>query len=104
MRHSPEPWRVKRGGQTIYPADVWIEKDDDHQIAEMSASYDCGADADRIVACVNGCAGLNPAAYGECTEAMQDAISVLQHVAPSQDCTDLIALLTSALAHAQAQP
>lgn|SRR3990167_5406120 len=31
----------------------------------------CPKDLRRIVECVNGCAGLNPAAYQECVEALK---------------------------------
>ena len=65
MSHTPEPWKIepcKCGGDGCHS---WL-------IAEpiMTDSRMQKADAARIVSCVNGCQGLNPAAYKQVVEAL----------------------------------
>ena len=68
MSHTPELWKIGNRGM-IYS--------DDLQVAIMEPCKDASieeqaANAARIVACVNGCAGLNPAAYREVVEALRE--------------------------------
>lgn len=36
-------------------------------------------DRKRMIACINGCAGLNPAAYRDCVKALQAALPYVLH-------------------------
>ena len=56
MSHTPEPW--KQNGEAICTETKIIG-------SVLSIHPQRYEDAARIVACVNGCAGLNPAAYRE---------------------------------------
>jgi len=66
MSHSPEPWRVVPSPCSI-PSDNMVNivdatgvdvVGDIACVEENRAPYTCPEDADRIVACVNFCAGL----------------------------------------------
>ena len=66
---TKEPWGKKKHHEGIYGADGTLIN---------GASCDCALNLDtseaneaRIVACVNGCTGLNPAAFRECVEALK---------------------------------
>ena len=79
-KHTPGPWARVYGG---------IE-------SATSAVFVCAPpnmnDADHIVACVNGCDGLNPAAY-------RDVVAVLQKVADFGENTGVLTIgHTAALA------
>ena len=71
-RHTPEPWHLV--GQDIRDADeeniVTGSYGDDPEQAE--------ANANRIVACVNGCAGINPDAVTELLEAAKNMVRALE--------------------------
>lgn len=54
--------------------------------------------AARALACVQGCAGLNPAAYRECVEALKDAEVVLRTRKVDRRVHHIV---IEALAHAQ---
>ena len=53
------------------------------------------ANAARIVSCINGCAGLNPAAFRECVEALHYLLDPIERPA------DAIVRLRQVLAHAE---
>ena len=114
--HTPEPWKVLKDSE-MAPADVWIvpstyQDHTDHAIAEMSAAYDCLSDAARIVAAVNGCAGLNPAAYRQVVEALKACLPLVKNhyreckergrMQPYEETCGYQA--EQALTHAQEQP
>ena len=86
MNHTPEPWKYARKsveyreGQAAAHYGHHVSCDQHAKpgvvsgcdsIAEVRGHDDMEARANaiRIVACVNGCAGLNPAAYREVVEA-----------------------------------
>lgn len=71
MSHTPEPWETNVSDQA--KNDEWEifhtgADGETHWIAEFVNKDD----AHRIVACLNGCAGLNPAAYREVVEALRE--------------------------------
>lgn len=73
MTHTPEPWKVV--GTEI--AARQTQDLDAGVVAGMSINYSQPmreANATRIVACVNGCAGLNPTAYRELVDAVADIL------------------------------
>ena len=84
-RHSGEPWR--RCGQWLYSAEgnlvVYYTNDDDglHDVCG-------GADLERIVACVNACAGINPEAVPELLIAAGDAASALGDAPDNTDAPE----------------
>lgn len=74
QKHTPEPWEARKDPQR------WIVKAiygsfgmDDSQLipARMGAGVREEANAERIVACVNACAGLNPEAVPEMVKALE---------------------------------
>ena len=77
MSHTPEPWtiaRKKHDGEFLQ-----IEGNTGHIVCFFPWRIkEATPDARRIVACVNGCAGLNPAAYREVVEALREAIEWLE--------------------------
>ena len=74
-QHTKEPWTVFKA----YPTDILkCTGGGNKLVAELdgctmpeSIGGTPEANAARIVACVNGCAGLNPRAYQACVEALQ---------------------------------
>ena len=101
--HTPEPWEVQYVPWTG-TIDCKIVGHHTSIITTMNATRlepreVMEADAARIVACVNGCAGLNPAAYRMC-------IDVLHRIADSSMSMMGLDLETAqrvkqALAHAE---
>ncbi len=78
MNHTPEDWVVGNLGM-VYSADLvtaiadlQVEPDSKITLEQMNAN------AERIVACVNGCAGLNPAAYRSVVEALKDLLPMAE--------------------------
>ena len=76
MSHTPEPWKAE--GQVLE-----TEALEPLQIALTTLEDGCSTaeahdNAARIVACVNGCAGLNPAAYRKCIEVLEATKVALQ--------------------------
>ena len=82
MSHTPEPWKATVHNDHI--ARIWGGEKEicklpladtpiRHVSTGFSPGYDVPANAARIVACVNGCAGLNPSAYRACVEAAEEA-------------------------------
>ena len=75
--HTPEPWRGFNGTDVFpddddtegrhYIADFWPEQSDMCDIDFKEAR----ANRDRAIACVNGCAGLNPAGIKGAVEALE---------------------------------
>lgn len=57
--HAPEPWGVSLG-----TSHVWIHDSDTNTVFALNRENDraCEANARRIVACVNACAGVSTAA------------------------------------------
>ena len=89
MSHTPEPWIKQRqpgGTYSIFPQDS-----DGRSIAAMMSE----PNADRLIAVVNGCAGLNPAAFRECVEALHYLLDPIERPA------DAIVRLRQVLAHAE---
>ena len=83
-QHTPEPWVTyqKDEGRS------WIIRatgTDDDLIATVESSGGTNpiidaitvSNAARIIACINGCTGLNPTAYRECVEALKLIISII---------------------------
>jgi hypothetical protein len=77
MKHTPEPWHVGTMSRTTLgreSTDHYIENDSGYIIASVShlLSYrkQHRANAERIVACVNACAGLDPTAVPLMYEAL----------------------------------
>ena len=74
LKHTPEPWKVtvQENGyvciETAYGTHRDILTGD---FITLKAS-----NAERIVACVNACEGLNPEAIPEMLEALQEMVSV----------------------------
>lgn len=109
---TKEPWLVANGDNGIIVKDGEWERhicshgrggNDKDFIAEGQANMR------RIVACVNGCAGLNPAAYRECVAALKTLSDEIKNLI-TEHTLPLDALLHpsmtkahAALTHAEAQ-
>ena len=89
MSHTQEPWKLvetsatgpKKTSTTRISYELRV--DDGYfgtlDFGEFEPNREAGMDgaranAERIVACVNGCAGLNPAAYRKCVEALKNLL------------------------------
>lgn len=82
-QHTPEPWFVDTSNPDA-PFGICQDVENGWGIAEVSTFAPEGTDAAnaaRIVACVNGCAGIDPAAVGDmlaalvlCEQALSDII------------------------------
>ena len=87
MSHTPEPWKVVPGinhyGAAITAGDTIIAEvyaPSGYAIPRVREMDEQNANAAHIVACVNGCAGLNPAAYRECVEVLQNLCGAVSHM------------------------
>ena len=72
MSHTTEPWTV---GESCH-----VENGQDIRWVVQNENIICKGtlqDMVRLVACVNGCAGLNPAAYHQAVEALKEAYIAL---------------------------
>lgn len=68
---TPEPWIVGSGTRIYMGGAVEAREIAVATKADPSERVKAPANAQRIVACVNGCAELEPAAYRECVEALR---------------------------------
>ena len=98
MSHTPEPWSWISANDKAWR----IEANRGECIAVNGDSYEAWglqneheANGIRIVDCINGCAGLNPAAYRACVEALEAARIFLP-----QD-SDVMRQADEAIKHAQ---
>ena len=81
MSHTPEPWKeveysdyeIKQAGSIRGFNNQCVVSPRQGVVGRNLEESE--ANANRIVACVNGCAGLNPAAYRECVEALTAIIA-----------------------------
>ena len=97
-QHTKEPWRIELG-VIIGADDIELGALDGHENYER-----CQIDKVRIVACVNGCAGLNPAAYRECVEALKRTVEYAAYNPELEDEFSWVKHAKQALAHAEAKP
>jgi hypothetical protein len=74
MKHTQEPWNLRLGRTLIN-----IKGPDGQQIGQFHATK-C-EEANRIVACINGCAGINP-------EAVPGLLAALEMMLTIHDCAD----------------
>ena len=98
MSHTPEPWKTDRTSSKSLD-DEWeiFTESPINFIAEFIEKNN----AQRIVACVNGCAGLNPAAYRACVEALRKAHSTISDECEGGVDHPVARLVFDALAHAE---
>lgn len=70
-KHTPEPWTA--GDRTIYGSggDTRMTVAHTNCAGSLTMEED-RANAARIVACVNGCAGINPDAVPDLLKALED--------------------------------
>jgi hypothetical protein len=97
---AAEPWKSVEGKLFIKKEEGWgsIVNAQDWFIAKLEDTLDPEANAERIVACVNGCTGLDPAALPEAVAAMGQAQAVLARGALGQkEASDLASQLGRAL-------
>lgn len=61
QQHTPEPWHIAQGVVTVYRNDEeWGVRAIKHGMDECCLFYeDDDANARRIIACVNACAGIS---------------------------------------------
>ena len=63
-QHTPEPWETNQNPVSIslYDGDRFevftVERNKDRKYGEVLGLFYCAANAERIVACVNACAGI----------------------------------------------
>ena len=73
--HTPEPLHPEPWHAEFKPEDVRLfvctKKDEITMNRDVIAVFDERENGERAIACVNGCAGLNPAAYQRLVAACQ---------------------------------
>ena len=76
---TPGPWKVHSENPNIVNMQAPAKRGGGYMYAACGGSDILGnaANAARIVACVNGCEGLNPAAYREVLAALEFALRIL---------------------------
>jgi len=94
---AAEPWSAAAGKVFIKGEDGWgsIVDAEDWFIAKLEDSLDPEANAARIVACVNGCKGLEPLALPGAVAALEACVEALQ---PLREQAALAATLDRAVA------
>ena len=116
--HTPEPWYIinNRAGRRL---DI-LHSEGDYAYSVAQIPYEgtaptarAWANARRIVACVNGCRGIDPAAVGELVARCEDAhtaLAALPEDALGRDSIDgfyyrdwLLSNLETALTHARGE-
>ena len=76
MKHTKEPWRYCTEHDEITTSPIGIVEGSKsicrHLLNQFKPESECVANAHRIIACVNSCAGIkNPAAIPEVVEALK---------------------------------
>jgi len=102
MKHTSEPWNLKKVVEeygTFKGRIYWFIVSHDYgHLAELFPTISPGeteANASRIVACVNGCQGINPDAVPDLLAALKNVISrVYLPEGWEQDVVDAIAKAT----------
>ena len=88
--HTPEPWTlIKRQGADDALC-VTIEPNGRQRILASIPLWkgeEGTSNAARIVSCVNGCAGLNPAAYRAVVEALRSLVIGMDERAGTKELT-----------------
>ena len=75
-RHTPGPWRkVIAAGETVLLNDGTCPIGSDDGQAAVAGGDDPEANADRIIACVNACEGINPKAVPVLLAAVRDLLA-----------------------------
>jgi hypothetical protein len=76
---TPGPWKVHSENPNIVNMQAPAKRGGGYMYAACGGSDILGnaANAARIVACVNGCEGLNPAAYREVLDALEGILDIL---------------------------
>jgi len=103
--HTSEPWIVGDDDKNEQPT---IYGDEGRQFVGLCA-HEClvsripeaAANAKRIVACVNACAGINPEAVPELLEAAINAVDWLCDATPGSDQQERGQALRTAIANAE---
>jgi len=103
-KHTPEPWHVATnpGGPDDQPAfpsvrdNSGLKHGQDIVCMPLGDSDTVKANAERIVACVNGCEGLNPAAYREVLAALEDLLSSYGYAYSGKDYQAALAAFAKA--------
>ena len=81
--HTPEPWTCRKN---THDNGEWVIQKKPLPVADV----ECEADARRIVACVNACAGINPEAVPDLIKACQDVEDVFNQWTCNDDPTDVL--------------
>ena len=98
-QHTPEPWTLSKDKYDRIEILAPMHKEGfTTRIYRRDTDGLTETDAARIVAAVNGCAGLNPAAYRECVEALKIAREVLPEPGVTKEVWTLV---NEAIAHAE---
>jgi len=74
-KHTEEPWEVKGRGFAIYRQGYYITSTQGAEGTLKHIQDTNRANAERIVDCVNSCAGINPEAVPKMLEILEDLSS-----------------------------
>lgn len=98
MSHTTEPWDIvheQDGCVLIVQKGYGEEASVEVARCMHPRRLNHDANATRIVSCINGCAGLNPAAFRECMETLQFVVDTIG------ETSDIAKVCQQAIAHAQ---
>ena len=91
--HTPEPWTaiIEAQALTLEPANIYADTGGRAHVAEVTCGTrntrrgigrpETDANANRIVACVNGCKGINPEAVPGLVAALERVVEYDGHMA-----------------------
>ena len=76
MSHTPEPWHEEFKNEDTRLL-VCSKQENISLRRDVLGYFEMAGDGQRAIACVNGCAGLNPAAYRQVVEALTEIKQLL---------------------------
>lgn len=107
MSHSHEPWEFAKVDGNFPGANYFIgTRGDFHRGGQLLVQTVAGTKADeanaaRIVACINGCANLNPTAYRECVEVLSRMIECYEEQPQPDIAAGCLEAARTAIRHAE---
>lgn len=90
--HTPEPWRLAGQGDGAQQLPILSS---DGKIIAAIRDHGHLSDGYRIVACVNGCAGINPEAVPMMFEALREVRDFKVRYRKGAGCDELLSAITT---------
>lgn len=97
---TAEPWKLNKWGNVYSGKNIDNTLTVNGMALTSSLTKEAVANTQRIIACVNGCAGLNPMAYREVVEALQEVLDEHAYCKGCQASDKALEALAKAKLHA----